>query len=333
MGPVDWLRQPDLLLLAFPVIALLVFACTRGSGRQAAVPVPGFEWLPGTSGHGRLRECAGVTLRSLALLALIPLVAGPAGNAREEKRPATEALVILLDNSSSMTASDFQPFSRLDAAKKTLRAFLTRLPVTGIGLVALAGSPQTVAPVTRDRRFVLAALDRIRPAAYEQDGTAIGAGVASALNRFRSEGNGPRRLLLITDGVSNRGNVSSADAADVARMMDVRVDAIGIGTDTISRFSVPTDDEAQQEVEAKIEIDDRALEGLAAKTGGTYSRVRNLGDLEKALAVLETTYDLSKRSTGVAYGLNWTTSLTLLALGLLGVEILFRHFVTREIPQ
>jgi len=333
MQPADWLEQPGLVLLAFPVIALLVLAWVRSDGRKAAVPLPGFEWLPRTPGHGRVQARTSVALRSLALLALIPLVAGPARKAGEEKPAATGDLVIVLDNSSSMTAADFRPFSRLDAAKRSLRSFLTRLPETGIGLVALAGSPQIVAPITQDRRFVLAALDRIGPAPYEDDGTAIGAGVTSAINRLRNRGSEPHRLLLITDGVSNRGNVSSADAAEVAQMMDVRVDAIGIGTDAISRFSVPTGEGLQQEVEARIEIDDRALDGLATKTGGSYSRVRNLADLEKALASLEATYKRPGRSVGTDSTLNWATLLALVALSLVGLEMLFRHFIVREIPQ
>jgi len=333
MLPDEWLTQSGFLLLALPVIALLIFAWIRGEGRRAAIPMPGFEWLPRASGRGGLQARTGITLRAVALLALVPLVVGPAEKSGDEKRVAAGALVVVLDNSSSMTAGDFRPFNRLDAARRSLRSFLTRLPETEIGLVALAGSPQVVAPVTRDRRFVLGALERIGPAASEDDGTAIGAGVASAVNRLRNGGNEPRRILLITDGVSNRGTVSATDAAEVARMMDIRVDAIGIGTDTISRFSVPAADGVQREVEARIEIDDRALDGLATRTGGSYSRVRSLADLEKALAGLEATYLPARPSAGRDLKRNWMEILALVALSLVGVEMLFRHFIIREIPQ
>ena len=314
-----------------PVFALLVVAWVRGNAGQAAVPVPGLEWLMPGAAHTRIQERTCIILRTLALLALIPIVVVPLPESGGAKDQAAASLVVVLDNSSSMTAADFQPFNRLDAAKRSLRSFLGRLPKAGVGLVALAGSPQTVAPVTEDRRFVLAALGRIGSIAYEDDGTAIGSGVATAVNRLRSASNGPRRVLLITDGVSNRGNVSPADAAEVARMMGTRVDAIGIGTDTISRFSVPTAEGVQQDVEARIEIDDRALDGLATRTGGRYWRVRNVEDLDRALAALEVTYEQPGHNRDCRP--DWRALLALAASVLVGMEVLFRHFVVREIPQ
>lgn len=333
MQPGDWLDQPGTFLLALPVIALLVLGWVRGRASQAAVPMPDLAWLMPDACSVRLQDRVCIALRALALLALIPLVAAPTQKLGREKPEATPALVVVLDNSSSMTAADFQPLNRLDSAKRSLRSFLIRLPETGIGLLTLAGSPRTLVPITTDRKFVLSALDRIRPTSYDEDGTAIGNGVAVAVNRLRSGSDGPRRLLLITDGVSNRGNVSPADAAEVARMMDVRVDAIGIGTDAISRFSVPTEEGMQQDVEARIEIDDRALEGLAARTGGSYSRVRNISDLENSLARIEATYRASGRPRNIDGRLDWAILLALLASGLVGAEIGFRHFVVREIPQ
>jgi hypothetical protein len=90
----------------------------------------------------------------------------------------------------------------------------------------------------------------------------------------------------------------------------------------------------QHEVEARIEIDDRALDGLATRTGGSYSRVRSLADLEKALAGLEaTTYLPAQSSAGRDLKRNWMEILALVALSLVGVEMLFRHFIIREIPQ
>ncbi len=329
MQPGEWLYQPGLYLVALPVIALLLLAWVRGDAGQAAVPLPDLKWLVPGAVHSRLQARVCISLRTLALMALIPLVIGPVQEAGGKKGEAAAALVVVLDNSSSMTAADFQP-DRLDAAKRSLKSFLARLPKTGIGLVALAGSAQTAAPVTEDRRFVLAALDKINSTSQEDDGTAIGSGVATAVNRLKCRSIGPKRLLLITDGVSNRGNVSPADAAEVARMMGVRVDAIGIGTDTVSRFTVPTAEGLLQEVEARIEIDDRALDGLARRTGGSYSRVRDSADLENALAGLEESYKQpgNRRET-----LDWALLLALAASSLVGMEILFRHFVVREIPQ
>jgi Ca-activated chloride channel family protein len=333
MFSAEWFLQPGFLLLALPVVALLAFALVRREDRRTAVPLPGFEWLPGNSGSSRLQSVTTAVLRALALLALIPLVAGLAERAEKRKDSHTGAVVIVLDNSSSMTAGDFGPFNRLDAAKRSLAAFVARLPETGVGLVALAGSPQIVAPVTGDHRFVLEALQGIGPAAYEDDGTAIGSGIASAVNRLRKGGIEPNRILLITDGVSNRGAVSASDAGEVARLMGVRVDAIGIGTDRISRYAVPTADGPLQEVDARIEIDDKALDGLVTRTGGSYTRVRNLAGLERALLGLAETYAPATTSGSRDGNRDWTAILVLAAVGLFGVEMLLCHFVFREIPQ
>jgi Ca-activated chloride channel family protein len=329
----EWFLQPGFLLLVLPVAALLAFALVRKEDRRTAVPVPGFEWLPRNQGCSRLQSATTAVLRALALLALIPLVAGLAEREEKRKESHTGAVVIVLDNSSSMTARDFGPFNRLDAAKRSLAAFLTRLPETGIGLVALAGSPQIVAPVTHDRRFILDALQGIGPAAYEDDGTAIGSGIASAVNRLRKGGVEPNRILLITDGVGNRGAVSAADAAEVARLMGVRVDAMGIGTDKISRFAVPTADGPLQEVEARIEIDDKALGGLVTRTGGSYTRVRDLAGLERGLLELAEAYAPARTSGSRDGKRDWMPTLASLAIGLFGVELLLCHFVFREIPQ
>ncbi len=333
MSPGNWLVQTDFVLLALPVIVLLVLSWARGEAAQKAVALPGFAWLPPASGHGMCSTRVGNTLRAVALIALVPLVAGPPDGADEDNRDTAAALVVVLDNSSSMTAGDFRPLNRLEAAKRSLRAFMSKLGETELGLVALAAAPQVVAPVTRDRRFVLAALEKVGPAAYEDDGTAIGTGVASAVNRLRREEGAARRILLITDGVSNRGTASSADVAEAAQAMGIRVDAIGIGTDTISRFHVPTANGAQQEVEARIEIDDRALDALSTRTGGTYHRVRNIEELEQVLAGIEASYAGPQASSGREVQRKWMAVLALFSLGMLGTELLLRHFVFREIPQ
>lgn len=333
MNPGDWLEQPGLFLLALPVIALAVLAWVRGRRSQASIPIPDMSWIMPGAARGKSASGVCITTRALALLALIPLIAGSCLEPAGEERRATPALVVVLDNSSSMTAADFQPVSRLGAAKRSLTAFLSKLPRAEMGLVALAGSPRTLVPVTEDRGFVLAALERIEPVSYEEDGTAIGSGIVAAVNRLRNGSEGPLRLLLITDGVSNRGNVSPADAAEVARVMKVRVDAIGIGTDSISRFSVPTAEGQQQTVEARIDIDDRALEGLASRTGGTYSRVRSLPELDRALAGLEAAYRGSSPPADRRQSRDWTVLLAIVAAGMLAAETGFRHFLVREIPQ
>jgi hypothetical protein len=116
-------------------------------------------------------------------------------------------------------------------------------------------------------------------------------------------------------------------------LMGVRVDAMGIGTDKISRFAVPTADGPLQEVEARIEIDDKALDGLVTRTGGSYTRVRDLAGLERGLLELAEAYAPARTSGSRDGKRDWMPTLASLAIGLFGVELLLCHFVFREIPQ
>jgi Ca-activated chloride channel family protein len=216
------------------------------------------------------------------MLCLAPLIAGLTVSAPRKAREIP-ALVVVLDNSSSMTAEDFSPANRLRAAKENLKKFALANPGLQLGVVTFAGSSTLVVPVTGDHGVVVRAVDQIRPAAYEEDGTAIGTGLASAVNRLKEGPWTSRKILLITDGVSNRGAVSPVDAARIATLLGITIDTVGIGTDAVSRFWAPSPDGLLVELKARIEIDDEALSAISRSTGGLYTRARSAEQLHAAM--------------------------------------------------
>jgi Ca-activated chloride channel family protein len=309
-------------------LAALILLDLVWKDRRAAWAFPACEWLPDSerrSGRGpRLQQLARVG----AAVALAAIAASP-GPVAAESAPADSAEMIVLDCSSSMTADDFQPRNRLEAAAAALVDHVRGRPSGQFGVIAFAASPRLAAPVTPDRESIVAALRSARTASFHDDGTAIGAAISSAINRLRSGPWKERRILLVTDGVDNRGPVSPLDAADLARALGIAVDVIGLGTAGLSRFLVPLPGGGVTELRARIEIDSRGLEAVAARAGGTFRGARNAQELRAALAALAApprTIPVPARSR------RWLQLLALAALGLLVLELLVGRFLLPELP-
>jgi len=326
--------DPWFLFLMLIVFFVVVLRWVRLVGKNRTIPFSSFNWLPATNNSGELTARVSLVMRGLALLAVVLLIAG-IGSERPPRQatPAPPALVIVLDVSSSMTADDFSPSSRLEEAKKHLKEFVESNRHVEMGLILFAASPQLRLPITPDSAMLAKALERAQPADSDEDGTAIGSGIASAVNRLRGGRWGERRILLITDGMSNRGTLSPLDAARLARLFGIRIDVIGIGTDAVSQFWVPNPEGLQTKVEARIDIDDKTLESLASETGGKYQRVRNSGELLRALSALAPMSHPPKITDAKEQSRRWAMILSLVALCLLVLEFLAAHFVFSVLPE
>lgn len=303
------------------------------SRKGSAVPLPTTGWFTVTSKQGALHGVSVARLlRLLGSLALIPIVMG-LGKDETVVAPlqTPSAVILVLDVSSSMTAEDFAPDNRLERAKSALEEFVLRNRQSELGLIVFAASPQLLVPLTMDHATLLRSLRTVRPAGYGQDGTAIGSGVSSAVNRLRSGSWPAKSVLLVTDGVNNRGAVSPLDAARLARMLDVRLHAIGIGTDAVSRFYVPSPTGESIGIRARIEIDDEALVALTRESGGSYSRVTNTDELRQALLQDPVQPEEVKKEV-TSRNLNPSRLLALLSLLFLSAEFVLLHVLLSEIP-
>jgi Ca-activated chloride channel family protein len=257
-----------LLLLALPAWwwwrtrRLRRLAGMRLSDARAAAAIPQRRWI------ARLP----VALRSLCLGAWIVAAAGPRiGAAKAEVRSEGISIVLAVDLSSSMLAEDFTPANRLDVAKQTAIDFVRARPSDRIGLVAFAGQALTQVPITNDHAVVEEALQDLHIGTLE-DGTAIGTGIATAANRLRRAPGKSRVIILLTDGVNNRGTVDPRTAARAAGAFGIRIYTIGVGTQ--GEAPVPTGQSGQglRYQMLPVEIDEGLLTEVATMTGGRYFR-------------------------------------------------------------
>jgi len=221
----------------------------------------------------------GVNMLALALA--VTAMARPQKGAEEEE-VMTEGvdIIIALDASGSMAAEDFTPRNRLTVAKLVVRTFVEGLRYDRVGLVVFAGKSFTRCPLTLDYGVLLNVADSIELGTIE-DGTAIGNALATCLNRLRESKAKSKVVILVTDGVNNRGEIQPLDAAGIARTLGVKIYTVGIGSRGTARFPVDDPNYGKVYVDMPVEIDESSLTKIAAMTGGLYYRATDRPSLEK----------------------------------------------------
>ncbi|OQY27436.1 MAG: aerotolerance regulator BatA [Candidatus Cloacimonetes bacterium 4572_55] len=188
-------------------------------------------------------------------------------------------IVLSIDVSSSMLAEDFKPDNRLIAAKKVASDFIQGRKNDLIGLVVFAGKSFTQCPLTLDYGVLISFLERVKIGMVE-DGTAIGMGIATALNRLRNSKAKSKVIILLTDGVNNSGQVDPITAAKAAKALNVRIYTIGAGTDGSAMYPVEDPLFGKRYVSMPVEIDEESLKEVAKITGGEYFRAKDAKSLK-----------------------------------------------------
>ena len=270
-------------------------------------------------------------LRSLALAALIVALARPRSSSEITKTKTTEGIDIILsiDMSSSMLAKDLKP-NRIEALKRVASHFIEQRASDRIGIVVYSGESYTKVPATTDKSVVLQALKDIKQGEID-DGTAIGMGLGTAINRLKDSKTKSKVIILMTDGVNNTGVIDPLSAAELAKEYGIRVYTIGIGTNgkALSPVAYNPDGSLQYDM-VPVEIDERLLTQIAEATGGHYFRATDnqklaqiyteIDKLEKS-KIEELKYYQHKENFRL-----WA----LLALVLLAAEFGLRHTVFRS---
>lgn len=210
-------------------------------------------------------------LRCLVLLCIVTALARPQ-NSEVNSKSTTEGIdiVLTLDISSSMLARDFQP-DRITAAKEMAANFIMDRPNDRIGLVVFAGESFTQSPLTTDKATLLTLLGGVGIGMID-DGTAIGSGLATAVNRLRESDAKSKVIILLTDGVNNRGQIAPLTAADLAATYGIRVYTIGVGSEGMAPMPYRDIWNNITFQPAKVEIDEAVLKDIAEKTDGEYFR-------------------------------------------------------------
>lgn len=273
-----------------------------------------------------------IVLRIAALAAIIIALARPV-EVNHEEETTTEGIdiVIAMDISGSMLARDFTP-DRLSAAKQLATEFVAERTGDRISVVAFAGEAFTQCPLTSDQASVGTMLSRLRSGVVE-DGTAIGNGLATAINRLRESGAKSKVVILLTDGVNNRGQISPIMAADIAQDLGIKVYTIGVGSRDKAPMPAYDPFGNMTYVMADVEIDEALLREIAAKTNGQYFRASDNKALKEIYAQIN---ELEKSKVEITHYTSYNElymGWLLLALILLAAEFLMARMVLNRLPM
>ncbi|MGN1212405.1 MAG: VWA domain-containing protein [Candidatus Cryptobacteroides sp.] len=325
-------EYPDLLWLeVIPALLVLHYLYLELCGRRPHLRVSVIEpWKAGgVSWMAFLRHLPFV-LRILALAMIIVAIARPRSSTQME-RVDTEGIdiVLAMDVSTSMLARDFTP-DRISAAKDIAIEFISQRPTDRMGIVVFAGESYTQCPLTTDRATLINLMKEISTDLIE-DGTAIGNGLATAVARMKDSDAKSRVVILLTDGVNNRGEITPQMAAEIAKTYGIRVYTIGVGANGMAPYPVMTPWGVDIQ-KVQVEIDETLLSEIASTTGGRYFRAT---DNTKLMEIYNEINKMEKARTSIdSFPVYKELFLkyALIALAALLLEIVLRLFVLRRLP-
>jgi len=268
-----------LLLALLPLLVWRYFRGLRkGEGSLRFSLAPAFKGMtsPWTVRMRHVIFAAKVLVLALTITALARPQQGV-----EEEEFLTEGvdIIIALDASGSMAAEDFEPRNRLFVAKLVASKFIEGLRNDRAGLVEFAAKAVTRCPLTLDYGVLINVLDGIQIGDIE-DGTAIGNALATCLNRLRDSKAKSKVIILVTDGINNRGEIQPLDAAKIAKTLGIKIYTVGVGSEGTARFPVNDPNYGKVYVNLPVEIDEASLTRMAQLTGGLYYRATDRPSLE-----------------------------------------------------
>ncbi len=318
-----------LLLLIIPaIIAYYVYNRKRLTAEIRFSSTKVFQEMPKNYKH-YLRYLP-LALHMLALAALIIAIARPQ-KSDSWSNQTTEGIDIVMsvDISSSMLAEDLKP-NRLRAAKKVATEFISSRRNDNIGLVVFAGESFTQCPLTINHAELINLLNGIESGMIE-DGTAIGSGLATAVNRIKDSKAKSKVIILLTDGSNNRGQIAPSTAGEIAKSFGIRVYTIGVGTRGMAPYPFQTPYGVQYQ-DVEVDIDEESLKNIAETTGGEYFRAtdtKSLSSIYREIDKLEKTKIEVKEFSKKEELYHWFV--LVLVVCLIG-EITLRNTVFKSIP-
>ncbi len=325
-------EYPQLLwLLVIPALLVLRFIWLEISDRRPHLRVSNATpWKAGGASILSYLRFLPFIFRTAALCLIIVAVARPRSSTKVD-RVDTEGIdiVLAMDVSTSMLARDFNP-DRISAAKDIAIEFIAQRPTDRMGIVVFAGESYTQCPLTTDRATLINLMKDITTDLIE-DGTAIGNGLATAVARIKDSDAKSRVVILLTDGVNNSGEISPEIAAEIAATYGIRVYTIGVGANGEAPYPVMTPWGIQIQ-NMQVQIDEKLLSDIAAKTGGRYFRATDntklseiyseINKMEKARTTIDSFPVYKELFSGYAIA----------ALICLLLEMLIKMFVLRRLP-
>jgi Ca-activated chloride channel family protein len=273
-----------------------------------------------------------LVLRALAVTFFVLALARPQSG-RHSQEILTEGIdiILCLDISGSMKAEDFKPKNRLHVAKEAAAQFIAGRGNDRMGMVVFAGQSFTQCPLTLDQGILLDFLERIQIGMIE-DGTAIGMALGTSINRLRDSSAKSKVIILLTDGINNRGQIDPITAARMAAALDIKIYTIGAGKRDHAPYPVDDPIFGRRYVQMPVEIDEEILKEIADITGGQYFRATAAEKLSQIYAQIDQMEKTQvKTREYVEYSEKYHYAL-MPALLLLLVEVALVHTRWRKIP-
>ena len=287
------LADPLYLLLVIPAFIFFYLYVSGRIGKDAMLKFSNLQMVKSAGGR-RLtsRRFFPGLLRFLAFVCLALALARPqTGSGEERTSEKVVDIAIAMDVSGSMATLDFRPDNRLVAAKLEAKNFIEGRKRDRISLVIFAGQSVTQCPLTVDHQAVLTLLDKIQIGTLE-DGTAIGLGLANAVNRLKNSEAKSKVIILLTDGVNNAGEIDPLTAAELAAQFHIKVYTIGVGKDGVSFLPINDPRFGPKLIKVETQIDEPTLIRIASATKGAYFRAQDdhaLHEIFKQIDRLERT--------------------------------------------
>lgn len=238
-------------------------------------------------------------------------------------------IVLCIDVSGSMTAQDLTP-NRLEAAKNVAIDFVNKRVTDRVGIVIFSGESFTQCPLTTDRRVLVSAISNIRNGLLE-DGTAIGSGLGTSVDRLRTSKSKSKVVILLTDGENNGGLIDPETAKEIAKAFQVKVYTIGVGTDGYAPQPVNTPMGVVMQ-NGKVSIDEKLLKQIAGETGGKYFRAK---DNDGLAGIYNEINQLEKSKIEISNHSRYTEKFfpfILAALVFLFLELILKFTIFRKFP-
>lgn len=325
-------EYPHLLwLLVIPALLIVHYIYLELCGRRPHLRVSDIRyWKAGGKSVLSYLRHAPMLLRTVALSMIIIAIARPRSSSKMDKID-TEGIdiVLAMDVSTSMLARDFTP-DRISAAKDIAIEFISQRPSDRIGIVVFAGESYTQCPLTTDRATLINLMKEIQTGLIE-DGTAIGNGLATAVARMQGSDAKSRVVILLTDGVNNRGEITPQTAADIAKAYGIRVYTIGVGANGTAPYPVITPWGVQMQ-DVEVEIDEDLLKGIAETTGGRYFRATDNTKLSEIYSEINKMEKARTTIDSFPVYKELFMDFALVALICLLLEVVFNAFILKRLP-
>lgn len=274
-------ERPWVLILTLLIPLLYWLIQIKKVNRPAYLPLPDTSFIQSSK-----RSLKSMIFKLLPIFKYISLgllifaLAGPRLSLKEEHVNAEGIdIMIAMDVSVSMLSEDFDP-NRLEAAKKMAEKFIDFRKYDRIGLVIFSGEAFTFSPLTSDHEVLNSYIDQIQ-AGILKDGTAIGNGLASAVNRLKNSTAKSKVIILLTDGMNNTGYIDPLTSIDMAKQYNIKVYTIGVGTNSLAKSPVSNFMGKIIFEMVPVQIDEQLLKNIASSTGGLYYRAKDNNELKK----------------------------------------------------